>query len=150
MEAVAGASATVATGAGGGGGGGAVTVTAEVPERPSLVAVIVTGPPAATPLTRPVFETEATPGLLELQLIDRPVNRLPDASRRVAASCRVCPVEMLPVAGATTTVATGAGGGGGAAVTVSDALPLTPSEEATRSAVPALMPVAQPFASTCA
>src|SRR2546428_99253 len=42
---------------------GAVTVTAAVPLRPSLVAVIVTGPPAATPVTSPLASTLATAGV---------------------------------------------------------------------------------------
>src|SRR5712671_3267188 len=40
--------------------GTAFTVTAELPLFPSLVAVMVTGPPAALPVTRPFTSTEAT------------------------------------------------------------------------------------------
>jgi len=50
--AVAGLSVTVATGA-------SVTVIEDVPVFVSLVAVIVTGPPAATPVTRPLASTVA-------------------------------------------------------------------------------------------
>jgi hypothetical protein len=84
MLPVAGATVTDATGT-------TVTVTDAVPERPSLVAVIVTGPPAATPVTRPLLETVASPALLVLQVTGR-LNRLPAASRSVAASWTDWPV----------------------------------------------------------
>ena len=51
-----------------GAGGGAVTVSDDVPLVPDNVAVMVTGPPAATPLAMPVLLTMvATEGVLELQ-----------------------------------------------------------------------------------
>jgi hypothetical protein len=76
-----GVTVTVATGTG-------VTVTEAVPLFPSDVAVIVTGPPGATPLTSPVLAfTVATATLLELQEIERPVRIFPFASFVVAASC---------------------------------------------------------------
>jgi hypothetical protein len=78
---VVGLTVTVATGT-------AVTVKLEVPVRPSLVAVMVTDP-GATPVTRPLELTVASPGLLEDQAIARPVSTFPPASLVVALSCRV-------------------------------------------------------------
>src|SRR5438270_13600572 len=89
---------------------GGVTVIADVPLRPSLVAVIVTGPPAATPLTSPLPFTLAIALLLDCQVITRPVNGLPLASRGVAVSCTVCPFATVPEPGVTVTAATGAAG----------------------------------------
>jgi hypothetical protein len=70
---------TVATGTG-------VTVTDAVPLCPSLVAVIVTGPPTATPVTSPVAETVATAVLLDIHVITRPMSTLLPASFVVAVS----------------------------------------------------------------
>jgi len=98
--AVAGATVTVATGTG-------VTVIAAVPLWPSLVAVIVTGPPAATPVTTPVALTVATAGLELVQVTVRPVSTFPPASRVVAVRGSVLPAWTEPVAGATVTLATG-------------------------------------------
>src|SRR5438094_4884174 len=78
-----------------------------VPLWPSLVAVIVTGPPAATPLTSPLPFTLAIALLLDCQVMTRPVNGVPLASRGVAVSCTVCPCGTLPEAGLTVTAATG-------------------------------------------
>src|SRR3989441_801786 len=71
--------------------GATVTVTVAVPLCPSLVAVIVTGPPAATPPTRPVPVRLAMALLLDCQAMTRPVNGLPFAPRGVAVSCTVRP-----------------------------------------------------------
>src|SRR2546428_10994194 len=95
-----GVTVTAATGATG-------TVTVAVPLCPSLVAVIVTGPPAATPLTSPLPFTLAIALLLDCQVMTRPVNGLPFASRGVAVSCTVCPCSTLTEAGVTVTAATG-------------------------------------------
>ena len=81
---VGGSTLTEATAA----GGGAVTVTADVPVFPSLVAVIV-ALPAATAVTVPFAATVATPSLLEVHAIARPVNTLLAASRVVAESVPV-------------------------------------------------------------
>src|SRR5437773_9331521 len=86
---------------------GGVTVIADVPLRPSLVAVIVTGPPAATPLTSPLPFTLAIALLLDCQVTTRPVNGLPLASLGVAVSCTVRPTATAPVPGVTVTAATG-------------------------------------------
>jgi len=61
------------------------TVTDALPPFPSLLAVIV-AEPSATPVTTPVWETVAISGLLDVQLIVRPVSSAPLASRMVALS----------------------------------------------------------------
>src|SRR6266545_655121 len=85
--------------------GTVVTVTADVPLLPSLVAVIVTGPPA-TAVTRPFASTVATAGALLDHVTTRPVSGLPAASSGVAVSCCVAPTRMLALAGVTVTDAT--------------------------------------------
>jgi hypothetical protein len=68
--------------------GAGVTVIEDVPLTPSLVAVIVTGPPTATPVTRPLFaSTVATDVLFELHVTTRPVSTLPPTSLVTAVSC---------------------------------------------------------------
>src|SRR5437764_13288108 len=100
---------------------GGVTVIADVPLRPSLVAVIVTGPPAATPLTSPLPFTLAIALLLDCQVMTRPVNGLPRSEeRRVGNETRLrtaTPAEE----DVTVTDATGTG------VTVKAAAPFWPS-----------------------
>ena len=83
MLAVAGLTTTDATGT-------SPTVTVAVPLFPSLVAVSV-AVPAATPVTRPVADTEAIPGALLVQVTGRPVSVFPAESLAVAASWTVCP-----------------------------------------------------------
>src|SRR5439155_25859079 len=95
-----------------------LTVTAAVPLWPSLVAVMVTGPPAATPVTSPLPLTVATAALLVAHMTVRPVSTLPLASFVVAMSCTVCPTGTVAVAGITATEATGTG------LTVTAAVPL--------------------------
>jgi hypothetical protein len=98
-----GAMVTVAT-------GGGVTVTVAEPSWPSLVATIVTGPPTVTAVTSPVLETVATAVLVEDHVTVRFCRLPPAASRGVAVSCVVWPMEIELDAGDTTTDATGAGG----------------------------------------
>src|SRR5438552_43293 len=123
---------------------GGVTVIAAVPLRPSLVAVIVTGPPAATPLTSPLPFTLAIALLLDCQVTTRPVNGLPFASLGVAVSCTVLPTATPAVAGVTVTDATGTG------VTVMAAVPLWPSLVAVIVAEPATLVVTSPLLLTVA
>src|SRR5260221_14699484 len=104
MAGVAGLTATDAT--------GTVTVMAAVPFFPSLVAVIVTGPPPALPVTRPFASTEARLASLDCQVIVRPGGVLPFASFAAAASCTVAPAPTPAAAGRTSTD----GRGGGVAV----------------------------------
>src|SRR5882672_3075138 len=83
------------------------TVIAPVPLCPSLVAVIVTGPPAETPVTNPVGFTVATAVLLLVHITRRPVRTFPTASFVVAVSCTDPPGAIVAVAGVTVTEATG-------------------------------------------
>jgi hypothetical protein len=103
---------------------GATTETVAVAVFPSLVAVIVTGPPVATPVTRPAPDTVAMPLLEDVQVTTRFVNVLPAASRRVAENWKTAPGVTLALDGARLTVATG----GGTTVTVAD--PSWPSLDA--------------------
>src|SRR5262249_44888537 len=61
------------------------TVSAPVPEIPSLVAVRVTGPPTASAVATPVLVTLTTDGLFEVHVTVRPVNVAPPASRGTAS-----------------------------------------------------------------
>ena len=75
----AGSTITVATGAG--------TVTIPLPFFPSLVALIVIGPPGAIPVTTPVFRFTVAMLVLELaQATNRPVSMFPLASFNVSES----------------------------------------------------------------
>src|SRR2546428_3526490 len=89
--------------------GTAFTVTAELPLLPSLVAVMVTGPPAALPVTRPFASTVARLASLVPHVTLRPVSALPAASFGVAVSCSVVPAKTPAGAGLTSTEATGCG-----------------------------------------
>src|SRR2546426_1152502 len=138
MLAVAGVTASDATGMG-------VTVTADVPLVPSLVAMIVIGPPAAFPVTRPFASTSAIVALPVRQMTTRPLSGLPFASFGVAVSCVLAPTCTLAVGGVTTTDATGA------SVTVTAAVPLLPSTVAVIAiGPPAAFPVTTPVPSTLA
>src|SRR2546425_5119985 len=89
--------------------GTAFTVTAELPLFPSLVAVMVTGPPAALPVTRPFASTVARLASLVTHVMVRPVSALPAASFGVAVSCSVVPATTAAGGGVTSTEATGSG-----------------------------------------
>ena len=122
---------------------GAETVTADVPDLPSLVAVIV-AEPAACAETSPAPDTVAA-AVFELdQVIVRFVRTLPFASFAVAVSCAVWPVVMSTVAGATVTVATGFW----PALTVTLLLPLFPSHVAVMVALPDARPFTSPVDET--
>ena len=77
--------------------------------------------PTASAAMSPVAFTAATATLPDVHTTLRPVSTLPCASRNVAAACVVWPTEMIGLPGTTTTEATGS------SVTVSTALPVTPS-----------------------
>src|SRR6266508_402036 len=87
-------------------GAAAVTVIAAVPVCPSLVAVMVTGPPAVTPVTSPLDETVAMDALLVVHVTVRPVSTFPAASCVVAVSCTVAPTATATGAGAVTVIGT--------------------------------------------
>src|SRR5207249_1643594 len=82
------------------------TVIAALPVLPSLVAVIVTAP-AAAPVTRPVEETVAVAGALDVQVIARPESTVPAESCAVPVNCAVLPTSRFTALGATRTEATG-------------------------------------------
>src|SRR3989475_391259 len=135
---VAGFTATEATGT-----ATAVTVTVAVPLFPSLVAVII-APPTATPVTRPVADTVATPPLLVAHVTVRPLSGFPLASRSTAVSCAVPPMTTLGAPGLTLTAATAA------TVTVTAAVPFFPSLVAVIVVVPVATPVKSPVPLTVA
>src|SRR5687767_14141756 len=82
-----GVSATVATGR-----GATATCTDEV--TPSLSAVIC-AEPSATPVTRPLDDTEVIAELDVVQFTGRPVRMVPPASRVVADSWSVSPWKTV-------------------------------------------------------
>ena len=108
---------------------------------PSLVAVIA-AEPAATPLTKPLALTVATPTLLLAHVTVRPLKALPPASLGVAVSWTVCPASTLAVVGLTVTDATGT------VVTDTAAVPLCPSLVAVIVAEPTPAAVTSPAALT--
>jgi len=132
-----GATVTVPTGTG-------TIVTDAVPDFPSLVAVMVTGPPIAAPVTTPALDTVAIDVLLDAHVTTRPVRTVPLASAVVAVSVPVCPTMIELVGGATLTVATGAG------VTVTLDVPDFVSLVAVIVVVPGATPVTTPVADTVA
>src|SRR6059036_2254551 len=79
------------------------TDSAAVPATPPVVAVIVVRP-FPTAVTTPLGSTEATRGLSDFQVNDRPGMTLPLASFAVAVNCCVTPrASSAAVAGLTTT-----------------------------------------------
>jgi hypothetical protein len=101
MVAESGCSVTLAT-------AGGTTVTVLVPDCPSLVTEMV-AEPGVTAVTRPVGDTVATAGLLELQLTTRSVSTAPLASFTVGRSDTLLPTTSDALLGVTVTLATGAG-----------------------------------------
>src|ERR1035437_5511698 len=85
-----------------------VTVTGAIPLFPSLVAVTVTGPPTATPVTNPVLSTIAIVPLLVDHSTTRPVSTLPLASVVSALSWIDRPWATVAGDGVTVTAATAA------------------------------------------
>ena len=101
-------------------GTGAIVTDAD-PLFPSLVAVMVIGPPTTMPVTNPLPDTLAIPELPDDQETVRPLRTLLFASRVTAVSCNVAPTVTLGELGLTVTEATGTG------MMVTDAVPLFPS-----------------------
>jgi hypothetical protein len=99
---------TVATGTG-------VTVSVADPLRPSLVAVMLVLP-SLSAVMAPVPDTDATAGLLELQVTVRPLSEAPVLLRVSAVATVLPPIMSCAVPSETITLATGAGAGGGAGV----------------------------------
>jgi hypothetical protein len=130
----AGATVTVATGA-------SVTVTTDVPDCDSLVAVMV-DVPGRTPVTTP-FETVATRVLLELHVTGR-LTTVPLTSFTTAVKVVVPSTTTVAVGGETTTLPTGA------TVTVTTELPDLVSLVAVTVADPGDTAVTTPPADTVA
>src|SRR5207245_881527 len=84
----------------------AAIVSAAVPLWPSLVAVIVAGPPAM-PVASPLPLTITTAVLLLAHVTVRPVSVFPAASLGTAVNCWVAPTWRPAVVGVTVTDATG-------------------------------------------
>jgi hypothetical protein len=103
--------------------------------------------PAAIVVTRPLEETVASCGAALLHVTERPVNTAPDASRRTAVACAVCPTFTFVALNDTATVATGSGAAGS---TVIAAFADLPSTVATMFAFPTETPVTRPSAETVA
>jgi len=120
-----------------------VTVTVAVPLCPSLVAVI-TVEPVELALTNPLPLTVATPELLLVQVMVRPVSRFPFASFAVAVNCCVPPTVRLAVAGLTVTEATAG------FETEMEPVPLWPSLVAVTVAAPAVLAPTSPLPLTLA
>jgi hypothetical protein len=95
-------------------------VTADVPDLPELLAVIVELP-AVTPVTTPLELTVAFPLLLD-QLTDWPDMAFPCESFTVACSVAVPPTPTETVGGSTVTLATVGGGGAGVAAVTAAAM----------------------------
>ena len=124
---------------------GSTTATVTLPVWPSLVAVIVTGPPTVIPVTRPEPDTVATALFDEVHETTRPVTIVPEASRIVAESCTPLKGVKVDDAGDTLTVATGGG------VTVTVAEPSCPSLVATMvTGPPTVTAVTSPVVETVA
>src|SRR5436309_12769118 len=120
-----------------------VTVIAAAPLLVSLVAVMV-AEPAATPVTRPLALTVATPGGLLAHVTTRPLSGLPALSVGVAVSCSFVPTRSMADAGLTTTDATGT------VVAVIAAVPVFVSLVPVMVAEPAATAVTRPLPFTVA
>lgn len=123
--------------------GNPVTVTAVVPDFPSLVAVIVVLP-CATPVTRPRSETVAIAGLLDDHATTRPVTMFPFTSRTVALIWTLVPITIDGPCGCTATEPTAT------FETMRSAVPLLPSLVAVTVALPWVTAVTIPWAETVA
>jgi hypothetical protein len=93
--------------------GTGTVVTAAVPLLPPLVAVIVTGPPALAPVTRPELLTLTMLALDVLHVTSLPVSTLPAASLITLASCLAESTNIETDEGSTATLFTDGGAGGG-------------------------------------
>lgn len=116
---------------------GGTTVIDTEPDFPSLVAVIVTVPPAVTPAMRPSPETTATKVLLDVHATERPVSVLLLASRTIAVACIVVPATIDVPDVDTVTDATEAAAGG--LVVGGEVVPSPPQNERPNMATSALI-----------
>ena len=105
---------------------------------------MIVADPAPTAVTSPVADTVAAAALDELHVMTRPVNTLPSEAFVTAVSCTVSPTFIEGDDGVTVTELTGGG------FTVTDAVPVLPSDVAVIVADPALTAVTSPVADTVA
>jgi hypothetical protein len=124
---------------------GAVTRKASDPTIPSLDAEM-TAVPAATPVTTPVLETDATLGAELDHVMVRPVRTRPCPSFSVAVAVVDWPTASVVDGALTVTDDTGATGVDDATVNVID--PLFPSLVAVTIALPAPSAVTAPLGAT--
>jgi hypothetical protein len=122
---------------------GPSTVSVALPERPSLVAVIV-ALPGPTAVTTPLVDTVATDADDVVHAIVRPVTTFPLASNVATVACCVAPATTVGFGSPTVTVDTGIG------VTVIVADPVFVSLVAVIVAVPSATGVTTPVADTVA
>src|SRR5439155_18531352 len=119
--------------------GRVATETRAVPDFPSVLAVMVTGPPWETPSTTPVVVTDAISGALDCHEKGRPARGRYEASSAIAVKGSVCPTSSPVWPGVTTTWSTGTGR------TVTCASPVTPSTVAwIRTGPPRATPLTRP------
>jgi hypothetical protein len=109
--------------------GTALTVTDDVPDFPSLVAVMVTVP-GAKPVTIPLVDTIAWLELLDDHVTARSVTTFPFTSRTTAFSCTLVLCKIVGPCGCTVTDPTAT------FVTVNAAVPFLPSLVAVIVLVP--------------
>lgn len=106
--------------------GGRVTVTCAVAAIPSLVTMIDTGPPGATPMTMPVVDTVAVVGSDDVHCGVRSVSTAPAALLRTATMRTLSPTTMDGAEGVTTIDATEGLGGGSGGVLLSEHATVAP------------------------
>jgi hypothetical protein len=121
---------------------GATTVRLAAPDLPPARAVIVTGPPAATPVTSPLLVTVASAVLEDVHEYVRPGNGCPAEFSAVAPKLIALPTTTEAVVGVTATEATVLSTGG--AVTVICADPDFPAALAVMNAWPGATAVTRP------
>src|SRR5687768_6204189 len=125
--------------------GRVATETRAEPDLPSAVAVMVTGPPWANPITMPVVVTAAMAGSLEAQSKLRPGSGFPSASNAWGVSWTPAATSTPELAGVTVTRSTGT------ERTVTSASPTTPSTVARiRTGPPSATPLTMPVLDTVA
>src|SRR5688572_10375077 len=125
--------------------GRVATETRAEPDLPSELAVMVTGPPWASPITIPVVVTAAMAGSLDCQSKLRPVSGFPPASNAWGVSWTPAATSTPELAGVTVTRSTGT------ERTVTSASPTTPSTVARiRTGPPSATPLTMPVLETVA
>jgi hypothetical protein len=123
------------------------TVIAALALFPSAPALMLTGPPAAIPVTTPVALTAAIAGVALVHTTVFPGSTAPAAFFATAPNVSVPPIEIVALGGETVMLATAVSGPGGA-VTLTVELPETAAVVALIVALPGANAVTVPLAST--